>query len=419
MSIGSFLTKVLKHQLLTGSLIMVIGSNLYNFSQLIFHFLGARYLGKVLYGDLASVISIIGIVALIQLAIGLTIAKFIAAEKDEKKVAGFVKWLDKKALLISLGTFLIITISAPFWSSFLRLVEPKAIFFAGPILGLFIIVATQRSILQGLLNFKLYVLSLLVEALVKISLTVILLLLGYTIFGALTGYLGGVLLAVIITKGFLLKYLTKSKEVKPDLMKWFKYSLAAFVQGVALTSMYTTDLLLVKHFLSAEQAGIYASLSMLGRIVFFGTTPIVSVMFPLVAKRHTNGEKYYSILYLSLALVFIVSLVLTLFYYLFPQLLIGLLYGTDFLEGASLLWWFAVFMGLLSIAVLLTQFYLSVGKTKVVYPFITTAIAQLLLIWFIHPNLLAVIQLSILCLALLVGSLLIYLFLTARKLKND
>jgi len=414
----SLFFKIIRHQLLSASLIMVIGTNAYNFSQLIFHFLTGRFLGnKALYGDLASIISLVGIITIVQVAVGLTIVKLVASEKDNNKVAGFVKWLDRTAIFVGIVIFLMTFLISPFLSTFLNLVEPKAAFFLGPIVGLFLVVSTERSVLQGLLDFKKYVYSILVEASGKIVVTTVLLFLGFSIFGALTAYLAGVLIATLVTRRFLSKYLQSHSQLVPDLDKFFKYSLATLVQGLSLTAMYTMDLLLVKHFFSAEIAGTYASLSILGRIVFFGTTPISSVMFPIVAKRHLNNQKYLSILFLSLILVIFISAILITFYYFFPALPITLLYGKEYLEGAGLLWWFGLFMGLLSVAMLLTQFQLSIGKTSVIYLFVVAAALQTLLIWFIHPNVLTVIQLSLISTALLVISLFIYLVLTMNRQK--
>ncbi len=414
----SLFLKIIRHQLLSASLVMIIGSNAYNFSQLIFHFLTGRFLGnKALYGDLAAIISLVGIIGIVQVAVSLSVVKLIASEQDNNKVAGFIKWLDKTTIFVSFVVFLVTFLVSPYLNTFLKLVEPKTVFFLGPIVAVFLVVSTERSVLQGLLNFKKYVISLLIEAFGKIIFTSILLFLGFNIFGGLAAYLIGVLIATLITRHFLSQYLKSHSQLIPDLGNFFKYSLATFIQGLALTSMYTMDLLLVKHFFSAETAGTYASLSILGRIVFFGTTPIANVMFPIVAKRHVNKQKYLSILFLSLTLVIGVSAILVIFYYLFPALPIKLLYGKEYLDGVGLLWWFGLFMGLLSVAMLLTQFQLSIGKTSVIYLFVSAAILQILLIWFIHPDILTVIQLSLISTALLVLSLFIYLVLTMERQK--
>src|SRR3989344_3115162 len=91
---------ILKHPLLQGSLVMVLGSNLFNLGQFIYHFIAGRYLGKAHYGDLAVIISVLGFISIIQLSVGLTIVKFIAAAKSEKEVSNLAKWFIRWAFLL-------------------------------------------------------------------------------------------------------------------------------------------------------------------------------------------------------------------------------------------------------------------------------------------------------------------------------
>jgi len=65
--------QIIRNPLFTGSMLMIVGSNIYNFVNFIYHFLAGRLLGKVYYGDLAAVISLLGIIAIVQLSLGLTL----------------------------------------------------------------------------------------------------------------------------------------------------------------------------------------------------------------------------------------------------------------------------------------------------------------------------------------------------------
>lgn len=403
-----FSAQILTNPLLSGSLIMVIGSNFSNAGQFIYHFFAGRMLGKVYYGDLASLVSIIGIIGIIQLSIGLTIVKFISSSKDQKVIANLIYWFNIWAVWLGAIGGVIIFFSSPVLIKFLNLHQPQSFYLMPPIFFLMVVAFTQRSILQGLLKFDRYVVSLIIEIFFKLLLTVIFVIFGLIVFGAMLGILFGVLAALAITYFSVSTYLKNGKGKAPDVFPLIKYSLPVFIQGAALTSMYSTDLLLVKHFFSAETAGIYASLAVLGRIVFFGSYPIAQVMFPLVAKRHAHNESYHKIFYSSVAILVLISAWVTLFYVLFPELIINILYGSQFIEGAGLLWLFGVFMGLLGLASIVMQFYLSIGKTRIVYLFPAAAFSQILLIWFIHPDILTVIKLSILSVSLLVVALFVY-----------
>lgn len=394
---------------------MVIGSNFYNFSQLVYHFLAGRFLGKSSYGDLATVISILGFIAIVQLAFNLTVVKFIASEKDPVKLQSFIKWAYKWSMVLGFVVALIIGVSASRIAEFLNITDVSFVLLLSPILFLYITTTTGRSILQGLLRFDQFVYSLLTESFGKIIFLIAFLVAGYAVLGALSAFLIGALVSFFITVWFIRKYLREKIVTTPNILPLMRYSSAVLIQGLALTSMYSTDLLLVKHFFTPEQAGLYAALTILGRVVFFGASPITHVMFPLIAKKHLDGEKYHNILYLSILLVLGFSLTVTFFYWLMPTLPLGLLYGKNFLEGSNLLWFFGLFMTLLSLAMLLTQYYLSINKTRPVYLFVVAAIFQAILIWFFHDSLLKVIQVSIAITALLVSSLFVYFFYIERQ----
>lgn len=387
---------------------MVFGSNFYNLGQFVYHFLAGRLLGKVYYGDLAAMLSIIGLISVAQISFNLTIVKFISSEKGRGAISNLAKWVHSWAIWIGLLFALSALILSPFIIDFLNLIEPLAFYFLVPTLFFFVLLSTGRSILQGLLQFNKFVISLLVEVVTKIVLTIGLIFAGFSIFGATGAILVGTLIAYFATRIALSPYLNGNRGARPNVAPMVKYSLPVFIQGLALTSMYSVDLVLVKHFFPPADAGLYAAAAMLGRVVFFSTTPIAHVMFPLVSRRYSHGSPYHNIFYLSVLLVSLAAVAVVLFYIFFPEFAIVILYGAGFLGAAGLVWWFGVFMGLLSLAMLFTQFYLSIGKTKTVWLFVAAALLQAFLVWFIHPNLLTVIQISIASSALLVLSLLVY-----------
>ncbi len=415
-SIFHFPYSILRHPLFAGSFVMVVGTNLFNFGQFVYHFVAARslervygeFLGKAYYGDVATIISILGIIGIIQLSLSLTVVKFIASAKNNTSVANLAKWINWWSIWLGVFTGGFILILSPFLVTFLNMQQPASMYILIPILLFFLVLTAQRAILQGILSFNKYVFTLLVEVAVKILLTVVFIFLGFAVVGAIGAVLVGLVCALLVTRVSLYSYLRGKRGVMPHIGPLVKYSIPVFIQGLALTSMYSTDLLLVKHFFSAEEAGVYASLAVLGRVAFFGASPVIHVMFPLIARRFSHSQPYHTIFYLSIFLVSGIALGVALFYWLFPEIPIGVLYGRGYLMGAPMLWWFGIFMTLLVLSMLFTQFYLSINKTRVVWFFVVAALLQILLIWFIHPTLLRVIQISIVCAALLLLSLLVY-----------
>jgi O-antigen/teichoic acid export membrane protein len=411
------MNKIFKSDFLKGSAVMVIGLNLYNAGQFLYHLISGRLLGKVFYGDLATIITLLGIISVFQMAASLTIVRFIASEKDQKETDNFIKWVFRWSVIVGGILCLLTLLLGPILSGFLNLNQPAAVYLLGPILAIFFLANSNRSILQGLLKFDRYILSLLVESVFKISLTIALVLAGFAVFGAMVAFLIGSVASLLVTWVAISKHLKNTDKYRPDIKKLLKYSYATLAQGLAITSMYSVDLILVKHFLPSDQAGIYASLAILGRIVFFGVSPITNVMFPMVAKKHNVGEKYLHIFYLSLLIVVVISILVTSIYYLFPTLAIGILFGKEFLSGSPLLWLFGLSMSLLGLAMLFTHFYLSIGKMIPVIAFVLAAILQVVLIWFNHSDLFTVVKMTIISASLLDICLFVYFPYAIRQKK--
>ena len=157
-------------------------------------------------------------------------------------------------------------------------------------------------------------------------------------------------------------------------------------------------------------AGYYASLATLGKIVFFASSPIVMVMFPLISARHENGQDSRQTLNLSLALVLFASLGITGFYFLFPQFMIKILYGVDYLAAAPYLVYFSIFLSLYALVNVLVNYYLSIKKVKIVFFPVLAALIQILLILVFHQDIFQIVLVSIIVLGLLLIALLGYYF---------
>ncbi|MBI2268203.1 MAG: oligosaccharide flippase family protein [Candidatus Blackburnbacteria bacterium] len=391
-----------------GSIIMVLGTNFHNLGQLVYHFLAGRLLGKVFYGDLAALISIFGLLAIIQQAFGLTIIKFVASAKSPEEANNFTKWVWFWSIWVGVIVFVLLLFSSPFIVQFLNISQPQVIYIFIPVVLVGFISNTGRALLQGFTRFTQFVVSMVAEVGAKIVAMVLLVYLGYSLFGAVAALPVGAVVGFVIVWLGLRKNLKGPRAKMPNLSPLFAYSFPVFIQSIALTSMYSSDILLAKHFFTAEQAGLYAALAKLGTIAFFSSSPITSVMFPIIARNHTHGQPYHRIFYLSVALVTLISLAVIISYIFLSGFIIGILFGKDFVEGAPILWWFSLYMFLLGVGMLFVHFYLSIGKTKVVWLFAAAALTQIVLILVFHATLLSVIQMSIIAAALLVLGLLLY-----------
>ncbi|MDO8639250.1 MAG: oligosaccharide flippase family protein [Candidatus Daviesbacteria bacterium] len=387
---------------------MVLGSNSINLLNYIYHLVIGRMLGPSFYGELASLISVMGLLGIIPGSLSLVIIKYVSGAKNEEEVTSLIRLLKTKIFQASLIFFIFIIIISPALASFLYINKLSYLFLIA-LASLFSIqTLLNRSILQGLLKFKEMVFSVFLENSAKLVISVALVYLGFRVGGAMIAFVIAALLGWLFTSFYIKIQSQKESQSSLNLKPMLLFTIPVLVQSLAVTSLYSSDLILVKHFFSSHDAGLYAALSTLGKIIFFGAGPIGSVMFPIVSKRHAKGLNVKRVFLYSFFATTVISLSILIVYLFLPRLAVNLLYGSAYLESADLLIWFGIFMSLFTLSSLLINFHLSLNRTKVVVLPLLAAIAQIVVIWFYHQSLFDVIIVSIIVTTLLLVSLLIY-----------
>jgi O-antigen/teichoic acid export membrane protein len=353
-----------------------------------------RILGPVNYGILASLYSILYLIGIIPTSASVAIVKFVSAAPEKKRYS--IYWhLDRFVLRLAVVAAIAFLLISPPVANFLRIENLLPVVLVSPILFFSLITLVKQAAAQGILKFSGSVVPTLVSAVVKLILGFFFIYLGWSVAGAMVAIVIAAALAYFYGTWFLNKVLPKEKIMEFNLKPFFVYSLPVLVQALAFTSLFTIDVILVKHFLTPFEAGIYAALSILGKIVFFAASPITATMFPIVSRRKAARQPFEKVFFAALALTAAISSGITIFYWLFPDIAIGLLYGRAYLVARAELVWMGMFMFFYSLSFLLVNFSLSLGKVKIVWLPLVAALAQIPALWFFHGNILQIIQISL------------------------
>lgn len=409
----TFARDIFRHPLFSGSAVMIVGSNFSNFLAYLYHLVIGRLLGPSNYGELVAFISIVSILTMIVSFFGLVVAKFVSMSNTHDEAKAFISWIKYKAFVVGAVVGLIILILTPLLSDFLK-VKASILIFVAPLFLMYSMAFIYRSILQGLLRFGRLVIAANVDNFGKFVLGIAFVYAGFSVFGAVLGTVLAAFISLLFYRYYVRDYENGSQARLKYSNRVWKYTVPVFVVSVASYSMFTTDLILAKHFLSATEAGLYAALSNLGKIVFYGVAPVSSVMFPLVSKRFAKGEKYAKILLASVGLTLVISLLVVVLYWQFPNKAVGILYGEEFLPAARDLVWFGLFMAMFSLASLFANFYLSKEETKISAFVALAALLQIAGIWIYHGSIIEIVGVSLAC----VSGLLICLVLYGLLRKN-
>jgi len=105
------------------------------------------------------------------------------------------------------------------------------------------------------------------------------------------------LLGMVFQTGLAFLFLKDLWAVKPEpLPPGFhkeigKYALPMIVSSVVTMCLNNLDLILVRRFCPGDEAGLYATAAILGRIAFYGPAVLVSVLFTEAATAKALEEK--------------------------------------------------------------------------------------------------------------------------------
>jgi len=409
----TILKNFIRQPLFSGSLLMLVGTNFSNFMAYLYHFVLGRILTPAEYGEVVAILSILALAMVGFAFINTVIVKLVASSK-KKEIQKIIFWFNRKIVKITPPFFLLSLILIPLLSRFLR-ISVWTVFLVAPIILLSTYSMIFRAVLQGLLKFKEVVVISNVETFARLLLGVIFVLLGWSSFGAVFGIFTTSFLVLILSWIFLKDFRVFGSKGSIDFSKFMSLSVPIFFASIGINSFFSSDLILVKHFFQSREMGIYASLSALGKIIFFGASPVVSVMFPLASRKHSRGEAVDKIFYLSFMLTLTISLVVLCFYYFFPQLSVRMLFGERYLEASRHLFWFGLFMTFFTLDTLLINFFISKNKVWVSYLIFIFALLQIFGIVFWHSGIMSVVLVSLFLSIFLFLILVSYFFYETKK----
>lgn len=402
-----------QNPLISGSLIVFFGFLSGNFFNFIFNVFMSRNLSVSDYGTLASLASIILFCALAADSFVPTLVHFVSTYlvmDDLGKVSSLFWKMTKLGSIIGAIILMIFVVFSKTIANFFNIGNQNLVILVGLTVFLIYVSIINRAILQAKLAFKFLSFVNIFSSILKLLIGIGLVFLGFGLYGAVFAFF----LASVIPY-FIMFIPIRDLIVKVDGASHIKigsilsYGGPATIALLSQNLFLTTDIILVKHFLPAKEAGIYAGLSLLGRIIYFFSSPVVTVMFPIIVRKHTKNEKYTHLFKTSVGLIFISSIILTIFYYFFPEFSIRiLLKREEYLVLKPILWFFGIYITIFSVVSVFTNFFLSIKKTKIFIPILFFAIAQFILLWFFHTSFVIIISISVSVVSMLLSVLLVY-----------
>jgi O-antigen/teichoic acid export membrane protein len=187
----------------------------------------------------------------------------------------------------------------------------------------------------------------------------------------------------------LVYFLHKWKPFKIKIMfknlKWLLLeSMPLFGAGILAVLFMQLDVVLLKHFISSEQAGLYSAAIRVGVPLSIIPLSIVTTIFPIITKsKNEDLGKSKQIVEFAFKMLLILLLYSALFITFKAEAVLKLLYGAKFLSASTsliLLFWSFTFYYL---GVLLQNLNTIIGKQKYNFYYSALLVATFLIMLFI------------------------------------
>jgi len=374
----------------------------------VFQVLMGRMLSTQEYGLFSAMMALFAVLAAPLGTLMMVVSRKVSeyrARQDSGSITHFYYSINIRTAFVGaliLGVYLLF---APQIQSYLKVPSIIPVYLLGALLFLTFLPIINNAFLQGLQRFIWISASGTLGVLLKIIFSAVLVWLGYGVTGALGGTILAVLAGWLITYGALHRPLAEGRG-KPFQTAHLsiKPTLPVLAANVAFAAMTQFDIVLVNYYFPAHETGLYAAASILGKAVMYLPGGIAMALFPMVAENHARSQSSAHLLLQAVGLTALLSGAGAVFYFLFGEGVIVLLYGETYRGAGEVLKFYGFAILPMALVLVAEHFLIAKGRVLFAYLFLFTAPLQLTAIYFYHDSLqmvVAVMGVSGLLLALL------------------
>lgn len=375
--------------------IIFIATSIVNVINLIYHIIMGRLLGPSEYGIFTSIISLLFLTGALSTTFHTVSTKYASiyfTEEKFGKLRVFFNLITKRILVISAVILLILFLLLNQLKLFLKLDSVYPLIYFGIIAIAGLLISFNRGILQGIKNFKSLGINSVIEVLIKLIAGVVLVYFGLKANGAMLGFMIAGLIAYLIIffplrRGIFTKEDKYHNNEGIELKKFYKSIILILLSTVLFSLFSYFDIVMVKHFFSSHETGIYSAAAQIGRIILFFPAAVSIVVFPRLSEKKIKKENISITLYKGLFTIALVSIIFLIIYFFFPEAVLKIIYGSKYIAAASLVFRYGVFMTFISLIILQIFYFITIGKYwYLIYLFIIL-VEQLSLIGIYHNSL--------------------------------
>jgi O-antigen/teichoic acid export membrane protein len=319
-------TTTLQARIVSGSVVLLSGSGLTTAINLAYNIVVARFLGPKGFGQATVVYTILTLISAVTLSFQLISAKMVVQQSTPEGKAAVYRGFHRGAWGCGIIVALILVSFQKAIAGYLNLPSPVLVAILAVGAAFYIPLGCRRGYIQGTYGFRRLATNLVIEGVFRLGGSVLAILAGLGVEGVIAANTAAVVVAYFTAKPALTARGSDSLHLSHALRETSQAMI--FFSGQVLIN--NCDIVLVKHFFLSGEAGIYAAVAMVGRVIFAFSSAVVNGMFPHVAGTCDEERRNLTIIVTSLLLVLVTGSCLALGLWVTPAEIWTKFLGSDF-----------------------------------------------------------------------------------------
>jgi O-antigen/teichoic acid export membrane protein len=407
----AFLTRLQSDKFVRHNAVFFVGSLVVAFINYLYYPVLGRMMDPAHFGEVQLLVSMFLQAAIIFNVLGLVTVNVVANQPDPIRQQQIIDQLERLAFWLMSFLLLGSLVLAGWLQQFFSLESPWL--FVITTLALFVSVplSFRAAYLRGKQQFGVAAWSGVLGATVKLLLSVLLVAIGWRAIGALGGLAAAQLVALAYTtrhagrlgftgQGRRLASGLDWRLIRPEL----RYAGFVLLVSMIVTLQFSLDMIVVKRLFPAAEAGLYAGITTIARIIYFLTGSVSMVLLSSVQIKDLSGANRRLFNKAMLLLLALGGAALALFAAV-PELVIRLMIGAKYLPYAYLLPRLSLAVFVVSAINLVLIYCLARRQYNIAGVTVAGAVATYGLIYLNHATISSVVD------SLLYGSLLLAVLL--------
>ncbi len=319
-------SKALHARILSGSIILLLGSGMTAAINFAYNTAVARFLGPTAFGHATAVYTLLTLISAVTLSFQIVPAKVVAQQNTPAAKAAVYRLFHRGAWSCGVLVALVLILFQTPIASFLNLPSPLLVAIIAVAAAFYVPLGSRRGYIQGAFGFKSLSTNLVIEGITRLFGSLLMIRLHYGVNGVIAANAAAIAVAYFAA----MPKLPARAEHQVRLSHALRESAQAITFFAGQVLINNCDIVLVKHFFPPVQAGLYAAVSMVGRVIFAFSSAVVNSMFPLVAGTDDEERKDAKVIATSLLLVLSIGMPIVLLLRVAPASLWTAFLGSGF-----------------------------------------------------------------------------------------